>query len=85
LNKNHILISSGLTFIFILFIVIQQFKVGNLGPTSAGEICMEFCTRQGYSASGMPAEISGARSCSCFDDTRNEGLKVPMDSITSGE
>src|SRR6266508_5115496 len=34
LNRNHILVSGGLTLIFILFIVLQQLSVGNLGPKS---------------------------------------------------
>jgi len=85
LNKKHVLISSGLTIMFILFIVIQQLSVGNIGPKSEGVVCSEFCSRQGYLASGMPPEDSGEKSCSCFDDAGNEVLKVPLESTTPGK
>ncbi len=84
LNKKHILFSGGLTFMFILFIALQQLSVGNIGPKSEGELCSDFCTSKGYSASGMPARDSGDRSCSCFDDSGKEVLKVPLDSINTG-
>jgi len=34
LNRIHVLISAGLTLLFILFILLQQLSVGNLGPKS---------------------------------------------------
>jgi hypothetical protein len=34
MNKNHILVSGGLTVMFILFIALQQLSVGNIGPKS---------------------------------------------------
>lgn len=80
-NKNHIFASIGLTFMFILFIALQQLSVGNFGPKTDDALCSEFCTQQGYSASGMPARDSGERICSCFDDAGNEALKVPLESI----
>ena len=85
LDKRHILVSSGLTIMFILFIVIQQFSAGNIGPKSEGVLCSEFCSRRGYLASGMPPEDSGERSCSCFDIAGKEVLKVPLESITPGK
>ncbi|HET9914302.1 MAG TPA: hypothetical protein VFQ13_20580 [Anaerolineales bacterium] len=81
LNWIHILISGGLTFLLILFIVLQQLSVGNLGPKSEGTLCHEFCTQKGYSASGTPPRDSGDRSCICLDDLGNEALKVPLDSL----
>src|SRR5512139_3664292 len=81
LNWSHILISGGLTFLLILFIVLQQLSVGNLGPKSEGTLCHEFCIQKGYSASGTPPRDSGDRSCICLDDLGNEGLKVPLDSL----
>lgn len=53
INKKHILISRGLTLLFILFIVLQPWSVGKLGPKSDTVLCSEYCTRPGYSASGM--------------------------------
>jgi hypothetical protein len=84
LNKGHMLISGGLTLMFILFIVLQQFSVGNLGPKSESVICSDYCSLKGYSGSGMPPQNSGDRSCSCYDNFGNEVLKVPLDSIDPG-
>lgn len=84
LNKNHILVSGGLTLIFILFIALQQLNVGNIGPKSDDALCSEYCSRQGYSGSGMPPRNSGDRSCSCFDNSGDEVLKVPLDGINPG-
>ena len=83
LNRVHILISGGLTLLFILFIVVQQFSVGNLGPKSDSMLCSDFCTQRGYSASGTPPQNSGDRSCICYDNSGNEALKVPWDSVDS--
>ena len=82
INRNHILISAGLTLMFILLMIFQQWSVGNLGPKSDGVLCSEFCTRHGYSGSGMPPQNSGDRTCSCYDASGNEALAVPLDSIS---
>ena len=82
LNKIHILISGGLTLTFILLIVFQQLSVGNLGPKSAETICSDFCSKSGYSGSGMPPRDTGDTTCSCYDLSGNEVLKVPLESIT---
>jgi hypothetical protein len=81
MTKWHILLSSGLTLLFIFVIVLQQVSVGNLGPQSEGALCSDFCLRQGYSASGMPPTDSGDRTCSCYDDFGNEVRKIPLDEI----
>jgi hypothetical protein len=81
LNGNHVLISAGLTALFLLLILFQQWSVGNLGPKSDTLLCSEFCARHGYSGSGMPPHDTGDRICSCFDDAGNEVLVVPLDTI----
>jgi len=81
LNRSHVLVSGGLTLIFILFIALQQLRVGNIGPKSDDVLCSEYCSGQAYSGSGMPPRNSGDRSCSCFDNSGNEVLKIPMDAI----
>lgn len=81
LNWKHILISGGLTLLFILFIVLQQLSVGNLGPKSDSVLCSDFCVQHGYAGSGMPPIDSGKRNCSCYDNSGNEALKVPLDRI----
>jgi hypothetical protein len=81
LNKKHILVSIGVTVIPILFIVLYQVSVGNIGPKSDGELCSDFCSQRGYSGSSIPPEDSGERSCSCLDNSGLEIIKIPMDSI----
>ena len=81
LNKKHILVSIGVTIIPILFIVLYQLRVGNIGPKSDGERCSDFCSQRGYPGSGMPPEDSGERNCICIDNSGVEIIKVPIDSI----
>jgi hypothetical protein len=80
-NRGHILLSAGFTLLFILLIVAQQFRVGNLGPKSESVLCSEYCYQQGYSGSGMPVPDSGERTCSCYDTSGNETIKIPLESI----
>ena len=80
-NKTHVLLSAGLTAMFLLVIIFQQWSVGNLGPQSDSVLCSEFCVQHGFSGSGMPPESSGARLCSCYDDNGNEALRIPIDHL----
>ena len=84
LNKMHILLSGGLTAIFILFILLQPWSVGRLGPKSDSVLCSDYCRQQGYSASGMPPLNSGDRTCSCYDSSGDAALEVPLDRIHPG-
>jgi hypothetical protein len=79
LNRSHILASVGLTLIFLLLILFQQWSLGNLGTQSDTVLCSEFCARHGYAGSGMPPRNSGERICSCYDDSGNEALRIPLD------
>lgn len=81
LNKKHVLVSIALTLIPILFIVFYQFQVGNIGPKSEGVRCSDFCSQKGYSASSMPPQNSGKRTCSCLNNFGLEIIKVPIDSL----
>lgn len=80
-NRTHILISAGLTLALILFLVFQQWSVGNLGPRSDTAQCSDFCSLHGYAGSGMPSARSGDRTCSCYDDSGNEVLRIPLDHL----
>ncbi len=84
LNKMHIFISAGLTLAFLLLMVFHQWSVGNLGPKSDSAVCSDFCSQHGYAGSGMPAEISGDRTCSCYDSSGSEVLQIPLDHLDSG-
>lgn len=81
LNRNHVLLSVGFTVLFILFIVFQQWSVGNIGPRSDSLLCSDYCVQKGYAGSGMPPQDSGDRTCSCYNSSGNEAFKVPLDSI----
>jgi hypothetical protein len=81
LSRNHVLISTGVTVLFLLLILVQQWSVGNLGPRSDTLLCSEFCNRHGYPASGMPPADSDSRICRCYDDSGNEVLTVPLDHL----
>jgi hypothetical protein len=81
MNKKHVLLSVGLTLLFIILILLQQWRVGNIGPKADSALCSDYCSAQGYSGSGMPSQNSGDRTCSCYDASGNEVLKVPLDGI----
>lgn len=81
LNRKHILVSVVLTVVPILFIVLHQVRVGNIGPKSDGQLCRDFCREKGYAMSGMPPEISGPRSCFCYDAEGHVILNVPIENL----
>jgi hypothetical protein len=81
LNRIHVLLSVGLTLACILFVVFQQWSVGNLGPKSDSTLCSDFCSLHGYAGSGMPAELTGDRTCSCYDNSGSEVLRIPLDHL----
>jgi hypothetical protein len=80
-NRNHVLISAGLTALFLLLILFQQWSVGNLGTGSASLLCSDFCVQHGFSGSGMTPETSGDGICSCYDHAGNEALRIPLDHL----
>ena len=81
LNRTHILLSAGVTLVLILFLVFQQWSVGNLGPRSDSTQCSDFCSLHGYAGSGMPPAISGDRTCICYDSSGDEVLRIPLDHL----
>jgi hypothetical protein len=82
LNKGHLVASGAMTTVFLLLIVLSLVSNGTLGPKTDTQICSDYCTREGYSASGMPPRNSGDRRCSCFDETGNKKITIPLESIT---
>ena len=80
-NRTHVFLSAGLTAMFLLLILFQQWSVGNLGPQSDSVLCSEFCVQHGFSGSGMPPASSGDRLCSCYDEDGNEALRIPLDHL----
>lgn len=80
-NRSHILISAGLTLALLLFLVFQQWSTGSLGPKPDSILCGDFCSMHGYAGSGMPPAISGDRTCSCYDESGDEVLQIPLDHL----
>ncbi len=81
LNRSHVLLSAGLTLLFVLFILLYQWNVGTIGPNPDSVLCSDFCSQHGYSGSGMPPESSGSRLCTCYDDSGDESLTIPLDHL----
>lgn len=81
LNRNHLLISAGLTVVFLLLMAVYQWRIGAVGAGSDNAVCSEFCTQHGFSASGLPPANSGSQICSCYDDAGNEAIRIPLDHL----
>lgn len=81
-KKSHILLSAGVTVMFLLLILFQQWSVGNLGPESDSLLCSDFCVQHRFSGSGLEPGISDDRICSCYDDSGNEALRIPLDHLS---
>jgi hypothetical protein len=67
-NRSHVLLSAGVTVMFLLLILFQQWSVGNLGLETDSVLCSDFCVQHGFSGSGLEPGISDDRICSCYDD-----------------
>jgi len=80
-NRNHILLSAGVTVMFLLLILFQQWSVGNLGPGSDSVLCSDFCIQHRFAGSGLEPGTSDDRICSCYDDSGNEALRIPLDHL----
>jgi hypothetical protein len=85
LNTKHIMLSVAATIIPVVLITLQQLHVGNLGHKTDTVLCSEYCSKKGYTASGMPPENSGIRECSCYDNDGKEVLKSPINSILQNQ
>lgn len=84
MNRTHVLLSAGLTVLFILVMVVYQWRAMTLGSQTDSLLCSEFCVQHGYSASDIPPETSADRICSCYDAEGSEALRIPLDHIAPG-
>ena len=84
-DRKHILISTGITIMSILLIIFHQLNVGNIGSESDSIRCSDYCMQEGYSSSGMPAKNTGDNSCSCYDNSGQEVIRIPVGSIDSAQ
>ena len=83
LSRNHVLVSIAATILPIVLVIFHQKKIR--GEKTDSLLCGEYCSNKGYAASGMPAQDSGDRSCSCFDAAGKETVNVQLDSVSSGD
>lgn len=80
-NRRHLLAAVGITALLALLALAQQWRVGNLGPPSAGVACASFCQARGFAGSSMPPRDAGAASCSCLDTQGRTTLTVPLSEV----
>lgn len=85
MNKSHIVISLSITLIAILFIVLYQFSLGNIGPQPDSVRCSDYCSENGYSASSLSPQNAGPQICSCLDNAGEVIMTVSIDKIEPGK
>jgi hypothetical protein len=83
LPRRDVLAAAGATVLALAIIVLQQWRVGNLGPRSDGERCSQFCQDKGFAGSSMPPRNSGVATCGCVDAQGHEAVTVPIGEITA--
>jgi hypothetical protein len=81
LNRAHVLSAVLATVALPLVAVFHQWRVGNIGPRTDGQACMDFCSTKGFSASAMPPRNTGERACICLDAQGREAAKLPIDEV----
>ena len=81
LNRAHMLGAVLATVALPLVALFHQWRVGNIGPRTDGEACMDYCSTKGFSASAMPPRNSGERTCICLDPQGREAATLPIDEV----
>lgn len=77
-------LAAGATLLLLGAIVLQQWRVGNIGPKSPGLVCAEYCAAQGFAASGMPPRDAGPPVCNCLDEQGRTARSVPLGEAPPG-
>jgi len=80
-NRAHLWLALAATLLPLALLVLQQLRVGNLGPKTEGERCSAYCLELGYHGSGTPPRTEAERTCSCYDEQGREALKLPIDEL----
>lgn len=81
LNRRHLALSVLFTVAPLLFLLLHQLSVGNLGPKPDSLLCAEFCRDKGLATSGLPSAAPGERTCLCYD-AGEEVLRVPLEQLS---
>jgi len=81
LNVRHAVAAVGATVLLLLVVVAYQWHVGNIGRSTDGVLCADYCQAKGFAGSGMPPRNAGAATCTCFDPQGREAVTVPMGEV----
>jgi len=81
LNRAHLWSAAGVTALLVAVLLLQQWRVGNLGTTSSAALCADYCQRQGFAASGFGGEDVASQTCRCYDARGDEAVVVPIEVI----
>lgn len=82
--KRAVSAAFGATALFLLFIALHQWQVGNIGPTSVNVACSDFCTNEGYKTSMIPARNTNNdsdASCNCLGAKGQIEITTPMTTL----
>lgn len=82
--KKAVIVAFGTTAVLVLFIAFQQWRVGNIGPTSINVACSDYCKDNGYNTSMIPPRDSSAESdasCNCLDAKGQIAITTPMTTL----
>jgi hypothetical protein len=77
-NPSHLRFALGSVALLLAIAIGYQWKVGNVGPRSDGEVCADFCTMRGFNGSSTPPRNSGLSTCACMDGKGREAVTAPM-------
>ena len=76
-TKRVTLIACGVTVLLLLFMVMHQWQIGNIGPKPNSSACADFCLDNGYSAS----MVSPQAYCNCLGSQAQIAIQQPMSAI----
>jgi len=78
-NWIAILISGGLTLLFLVFLL--RWSVDYAAERSNLTLCSEYCQRNGFSGSVAPPSDASEQTCRCFNFSNDESLSVPLEDL----
>ena len=82
-NSKHAWIAVAISVGAVLFMLLYQWRVGNIGAPSASENCSAYCQSRGYLGSGTPPRNAAEQTCSCFDAQGRETVKIPLGELAA--
>ncbi len=80
-GSGHALTAAAISACAILFMLLYQWRVGNIGPRPDSVACADYCRSRGYAGSGTPPRNAAEQTCSCHDAQGREALKLPMSGV----